>query len=215
MRKNYDRNSSVAEVLNDPGAAVGRAVVGGAMSGLGIVLGGAWKLGEMAAKTIYETAVVVSDEGKGGDSERSKKISIDESFTSGDIGDGVNENVNPSKPQSSAMFRNPTLLDIDSKQTNQASCIDISVIESSVMVSKPRNNSSDISATGSYLSQINPPKSSSAVETAPDLGTPNKEDIDVGNAMNVLTANNANAKASGASNKKRTPRKGSTKGFGK
>lgn len=58
MRKNYDRNSSVAEVLKDPGAAVGRAVVGGAMNGLGLVLGGAWKLGEMATKRVYETAVV-------------------------------------------------------------------------------------------------------------------------------------------------------------
>jgi hypothetical protein len=56
-RKNYDRNSSVAEVLKDPGGAVGRAVVGGAMSGIGLVLGGAWKLGEMATKKVYETAV--------------------------------------------------------------------------------------------------------------------------------------------------------------
>jgi hypothetical protein len=202
MRKNYDRNSSVAEVLNDPGAAVGRAVVGGAMNGLGIVLGGAWKLGEMAAKTIYETAVVVSEEGIGGDSERSKKISIDESFTSGDIGDGVNENVSPSKPQSSTMF-----------QTNQAS-IDASVIESSVMLSKPSSNSSNISATGSYLSQINSPKSSSAIKTATDSDITNKEDIGAGkdlNAINLLTANNANAQASGTSNKKRTPRKGRTK----
>eukprot|EP00984_Skeletonema_dohrnii_P031438 scaffold23949_cov67-Skeletonema_dohrnii-CCMP3373.AAC.1 len=31
-RKSYDRNSSVAEVLEDPGAAVGRAVVGGAFT---------------------------------------------------------------------------------------------------------------------------------------------------------------------------------------
>ena len=50
-RKSYDRNSSVAEVLDDPAAAMGRAFVGGAMSGVGMVLGGAWKLGEMAVKT--------------------------------------------------------------------------------------------------------------------------------------------------------------------
>ncbi|KAL3817582.1 hypothetical protein ACHAXA_006471 [Cyclostephanos tholiformis] len=56
-RKNYDRNSSVAAVLKDPGGAVGRAVVGGAVSGIGLVLGGAWKLGEMATKKVYETAV--------------------------------------------------------------------------------------------------------------------------------------------------------------
>ena len=56
-RKKYDRNSSVAEVLKDPGAAVGRAVVGGAMNGIGLVLGGAWKLGEIATKRVYETAV--------------------------------------------------------------------------------------------------------------------------------------------------------------
>jgi hypothetical protein len=62
-RKNYDRNSSVAEVLKDPGGAVGRAVVGGAMSGIGLVLGGAWKLGEMATKKVYETAV--AEKGKG------------------------------------------------------------------------------------------------------------------------------------------------------
>jgi len=54
-RKNYDRNSSVAEVLEDPGAAVGRAVVGGAMGGIGMVLGGAWKLGEIATKKVYES----------------------------------------------------------------------------------------------------------------------------------------------------------------
>eukprot|EP00581_Thalassiosira_minuscula_P013052 CAMPEP_0183726456 /NCGR_PEP_ID=MMETSP0737-20130205/23229_1 /TAXON_ID=385413 /ORGANISM="Thalassiosira miniscula, Strain CCMP1093" /LENGTH=208 /DNA_ID=CAMNT_0025957795 /DNA_START=138 /DNA_END=764 /DNA_ORIENTATION=- len=53
-RKNYDRNSSVAEVLDDPGAAVGRAVVGGAMNGVGMVLGGAWKLGEIATKNIMK-----------------------------------------------------------------------------------------------------------------------------------------------------------------
>lgn len=49
-RKNYDRNSSVAEILEDPAAAAGRAVVGGAMNGVGMVLGGVWKLGEMALK---------------------------------------------------------------------------------------------------------------------------------------------------------------------
>ncbi|KAL3773783.1 hypothetical protein ACHAW5_002991 [Stephanodiscus triporus] len=62
-RKNYDRNSSVAEVLKDPGGAVGRAVVGGAMSGIGLVLGGAWKLGEMATKKVYETAVAEKEKG--------------------------------------------------------------------------------------------------------------------------------------------------------
>ena len=56
-RKSYDRNSSVAEVLEDPGGAMGRAVVGGALGGMGMVLGGAWKLGEMATKAVYETAV--------------------------------------------------------------------------------------------------------------------------------------------------------------
>lgn len=64
-RKNYDRNSSVAEVLKDPGGAVGRAVVGGAMSGIGLVLGGAWKLGEMATKKVYETAVAEKEKGPG------------------------------------------------------------------------------------------------------------------------------------------------------
>lgn len=56
-RKSYDRNSKVAEVLEDPTKAVGRAVVGGTMSGLGMVLGGAFKLGEMATKKVYETAM--------------------------------------------------------------------------------------------------------------------------------------------------------------
>ena len=64
-RKNYDRNSSVAEVLKDPGGAVGRAVVGGTMSGIGLVLGGAWKLGEMATKKVYETAVAEKEKGPG------------------------------------------------------------------------------------------------------------------------------------------------------
>lgn len=45
-RKKYDRNSSAAEVLDNPGGAVGRAVVGGAMNGVGLVLGGVWKIGE-------------------------------------------------------------------------------------------------------------------------------------------------------------------------
>ena len=62
VRKNYDRNSSVATVLEDPGAAVGRAVLGGAMSGMGMLVGGAWKLGEMATKKAYETAM--SEEGQ-------------------------------------------------------------------------------------------------------------------------------------------------------
>ena len=57
MRKNYDRNSSAAKVLDDPAAAVGRAVVGGAMNGIGLVLGGAWKLGEIATRKVYESAV--------------------------------------------------------------------------------------------------------------------------------------------------------------
>jgi len=48
MRKSYDRNSSVAEMLDNPGGAVGRAVVQGTMGGIGLVLGGAWKLGEIA-----------------------------------------------------------------------------------------------------------------------------------------------------------------------
>lgn len=56
-RKSYDRNSKVAEVLEDPTKAVGREVVGGTMSGLGMVLGGAFKLGEMATKKVYETAM--------------------------------------------------------------------------------------------------------------------------------------------------------------
>ena len=54
-RMNYDRNSVAAEVLKNPGGAVGRAVVGGAMSGIGLVLSGAWKLGEMATKKVYES----------------------------------------------------------------------------------------------------------------------------------------------------------------
>ena len=57
MRKSYDRNSSVASVLDDPGKAVGRAVVGGAMSGIGMVFGSAWKIGEIATKKAYEVAV--------------------------------------------------------------------------------------------------------------------------------------------------------------
>lgn len=54
-RMHYDRNSVAAEVLKNPGGAVGRAVVGGAMSGIGLVLSGAWKLGEMATKIVYES----------------------------------------------------------------------------------------------------------------------------------------------------------------
>jgi hypothetical protein len=50
-------------VLRDPSGAVGRAFVGGAMSGIGLVLGGAWKLGEMATKKVYETAVAKKKKG--------------------------------------------------------------------------------------------------------------------------------------------------------
>ncbi|KAL7547478.1 hypothetical protein ACHAWF_010773 [Thalassiosira exigua] len=45
-RKSYDRNSSVASVLEDPSGAMARAAVGGALGGVGMVLGGAWKIGE-------------------------------------------------------------------------------------------------------------------------------------------------------------------------
>lgn len=45
-RKKYDRNSRAAEALDNPGGAVGRAVAGTAMNGVGLVLGGVWKLGE-------------------------------------------------------------------------------------------------------------------------------------------------------------------------
>jgi len=58
MRKNYDRNSSVAEVLDDPGGAVGRAVIGGTMTGLGMVFGSAWKLGEIATKKVFAAPTV-------------------------------------------------------------------------------------------------------------------------------------------------------------
>ena len=51
-RKKYDRNSSAAEELENPGGAVGRAVASGAMNGVGFVLGGAWKLGESVVKAI-------------------------------------------------------------------------------------------------------------------------------------------------------------------
>lgn len=47
-RKSYDRNSSVAKVMDNPGAAVAGAVASGAMNGVGMVLGGAWKLTEVA-----------------------------------------------------------------------------------------------------------------------------------------------------------------------
>lgn len=68
-RQSYDRNSAAAEMLKDPGGAVGRAVMGGAMSGIGLVLGGAWRLGEMATKKVYETAVAEKKE-KGGSNKR-------------------------------------------------------------------------------------------------------------------------------------------------
>lgn len=206
MRKNYDRNSSVAEVLNDPGAAVGRAVVGGAMSGLGLVLGGAWKIGEMAAKTIYETAVVVvANEGSiiNKSSEVGfRKVGLSKSPDM--IGERIDGNINLSNPQPSTM---PMSFDVN---TDQAS----SDVETSVMLSNSRRDSSNISVLGS---QINPSKLSSeelscAVETASYSVIQTREGLDGGrdaNAINLLTVNNA-----GIPNKKRTPRKG-TKGFGK
>ena len=51
----------MAKALDDPGGTVGRAVVGGAMSGVGLVLGGAWKLGEMATKKAYESTVTAME----------------------------------------------------------------------------------------------------------------------------------------------------------
>jgi hypothetical protein len=201
MRKNYDRNSSVAEVLNDPGAAVGRAVVGGAMSGIGLVLGGAWKLGEMAAKTIYESTVV-ADEGKGAVvSMKSKNSSIDGSNNlPGGNGESIDGNINLGEAQSS------TILD-DIVGSEQERSADAS------MICKPRRISKNISATGSYLSQINSPKSS-AIETASDSDNRNNE-VEDGDAMNILTTNSADATtASGTISKKRMARK-RAKGFGK
>ncbi len=55
-RKSYDRNSSVAEVLEDPGGAVGRAVVGGAVTAVGMGFGAMWKVGELAVKGVTSVA---------------------------------------------------------------------------------------------------------------------------------------------------------------
>ena len=202
MRKNYDRNSSVAEVLNDPGAAVGRAVVGGAMSGLGLVLGGAWKLGEMAAKTIYESTVV-ADEGKGAVvSMKSKNSSIDGSNNlPGGNGESIDRNINPGEAQSSTILNGI----VGSEQERSADAS---------MICKPRRISKNISETGSYLSQINSPKSS-AIETTTDSNNRNNEVEDGRTAMNILTAKSENATAvSGTTSKKRISRK-RAKGFGK
>ncbi len=197
MRKSYDRNSSVAEVLSDPGAAVGRAVIGGAMSGLGLVLGGAWKLGEMAAKTMYETAVLVTDEGKGEEElTRLKRCS--------DLG-AVNDDL------SILYDGNGGRVKVD---TDEASVGDYD--NESMTPFRSIHDSSTISATASYLSQIDPPKSSFAVEMASDSDIPTKEEIEDGkgnNAMNIITVKTVNAKASDTANKMRTPRKG--RGFGK
>jgi hypothetical protein len=51
-RKSYDRNSSVAEVLEDPTGAVGRAVVSGAFTAVGMGFGAMWKVGELAVKAV-------------------------------------------------------------------------------------------------------------------------------------------------------------------
>jgi hypothetical protein len=51
-RKSYDRNSSVAEVLEDPTGAVGRAVVSGAFTAVGMGFGAVWKVGELAVKAV-------------------------------------------------------------------------------------------------------------------------------------------------------------------
>jgi hypothetical protein len=191
MRKNYDRNSSVAEVLSDPGAAVGRAVIGGAMSGLGLVLGGAWKLGEMAAKTMYETAMVVTDDGKGGEeSTRSMQRS--------DLG-GINDGL------SIIYDGDGGRLDID---TGEAS-VDFG-IETSMMPLQSIHDSSTISATTSYLSQVKPPVD---MASHSDIPTKEEEGEKGKNSMNILTVKTVSAKASDAANKVRTPRKG--RGFGK
>ena len=55
-RKSYDRNSSVAEALEDPGGAVGRAVVGGAFTAVGMGFGAMWKVGELAVKGVSAVA---------------------------------------------------------------------------------------------------------------------------------------------------------------
>lgn len=55
-RKSYDRNSSVAEVLEDPSRAVGRAVVGGAFTAVGMGFGAMWKVGELAVKGVTAIA---------------------------------------------------------------------------------------------------------------------------------------------------------------
>lgn len=55
-RKSYDRNSSVAEVLEDPTRAVGRAVVGGVFTAAGMGFGAVLKVGEMAVKGVASVA---------------------------------------------------------------------------------------------------------------------------------------------------------------
>ena len=62
IRKSWDRNSSVAKALDDPAGAAGRAILNTSMSGIGMVLGGAWKLGEIATKKVYETATVKNED---------------------------------------------------------------------------------------------------------------------------------------------------------
>lgn len=90
-RKSYDRNSSVAEVLEDPGGAVGRAVVGGAMGGIGLVLGGTWKLGEMATKKAFEMAVNTS----GREEPARKNSALSSTNNNGGGGDGNNTASSP------------------------------------------------------------------------------------------------------------------------
>ncbi|KAL7459367.1 hypothetical protein ACHAWC_011820 [Mediolabrus comicus] len=55
-RKSFDRNSSVAEVLEDPTRAVGRAVVGGVFTAAGMGFGAVLKVGEMAVKGVASVA---------------------------------------------------------------------------------------------------------------------------------------------------------------
>ena len=184
-RKNYDRNSSVAEVLDDPGGAVGRAVVGGTLSTLGMVLGGAWKLGEMATKKAYEAAVAEKEEKPAPKNQRETPVSGEPKI------EAENAKVTPGAKAAS------TVMDSTAKMgTDKVNSIKSKPTPANGTATKPVSASTNAATTTRKISGVGASSTNGA-----DMNT-----------MKVLTPD-ASDRSKGTKKKKR--KNGGGKGFGK
>lgn len=227
-RKNYDRNSSVAEVLEDPGAAVGRAVVGGAMSGIGMVLGGAWKIGEMATKAVYETAV---SEPRSRQEQQPQQPMGERVVTNGNDanrsgGGGSMDGNNAGVSESPAAALDNTVKSkeipdvlkaaIEAKVALQkeqaAAAAAAAAAAQSAAPAEPTPNGSD----GGNQISINGANGEAATKMAMEKDVAMKMDAEKDVAITVLTPDTKSAKATvGAGKRKRSSQSNGAKGFAK